>query len=142
MLSGLLFGLQHRLLLWRRRGWDVVGDRTWKHMRRFCGWMCGGCIAGVIAFTANLQSVYFSTASDVPGIAARKVYALEAAADRYLTSFSMFYPWMTLCTIYAMNMLLRRVSDHASHRSPSHPHGYNRKPLTVSQLLQHGTRCC
>jgi hypothetical protein len=64
----------------------------------------GGCIADVIAFTANLQSVYFSNASDVPGIAARKVYALEAAADRYLASFSIFYPWMTLCTIYAMNM--------------------------------------
>ncbi len=115
MLSGLVFGLQHRLLLWRRRGWDVAGDRTWKHMRRFCGWMCGGCIAGVIAFTAILQSVYFSNASNVPGIAVRNNYELKASADRYMASFSIFYPWMTLCTIYSMNMLLRRVSDHASH---------------------------
>ena len=57
-------------------------------------------------------------------------------------AFNAFRPAYVLCAIYAMNALLGRVSYHASHRSPSHPHRYNRQPLTVSQLLQHDMRWC
>jgi hypothetical protein len=55
LLSGICCGLQRRLLLWRRRGWEVVGDRSWNELGKFSGWMCGGSIAGIFAIALRIR---------------------------------------------------------------------------------------
>ena len=116
VVGGVVWALQRRLLLWRRRGWDVVGDKTWKNLGRFGGWMCCGCIAGVVAFAAYMQTrqMFFESEKQLDGT--RENYTLLALAVRYACVFYAFKPLELLCVIYAMNLLLRRVSDHASHR--------------------------
>ena len=142
MLSGVCYGLQRRLLLWRRRGWEVVGDRIWKHLGRFSGWMCAGGVAGAVAFALRMVAAELGLIFefDIVGVTDRQRYELQASFYSYVAAFSIFYFAHLLCVIFAMNMLLRRVSDHASHRSPSRPHFYNRKPLTNPQLLQRRPR--
>jgi hypothetical protein len=116
VISGICFGLQRRLLLWRRRGWEVVGDRTWKNMGRFSGWMCAGCCAGAISFAARMRAaIFISEAEEAPGISQRQRFEFQASGFRYFSVNIIFYPIQFLCIIYAMSMLLRRVSDHASH---------------------------
>ncbi len=116
--SGICYGLQRRLLLWRRRGWEVVGDRIWKHLGRYSGWMCTGSVAGAVAFAVRMHAstIFFET--QVPGITDKQSYALKAPMDRYNSVFRIFFFVHRLGVIFAMNLLLRRVSDHASHRSP------------------------
>jgi hypothetical protein len=71
-MSGVCCGLQRRLLLWRRRGWEVVGDRTWKHLGKYSGWMCVGCVAGAmlvdemraLAHHAGLRQLRLEAKSD------------------------------------------------------------------------------
>ena len=115
-MSGVCCGLQRRLLLWRRRGWEVVGDRIWTHLGTYSGWMCAGCAAGVVIFAVFLHAEYVYSEYRVPGISARRKYELEASYGRHIYASYFFSPVELLCTIFAMNMLLRRVSDHASHR--------------------------
>ena len=114
--SGVCYGLQRRLLLWRRRGWEVVGDRIWKHLGTYSGWMCAGCVAGVVTFPVFLHADYVLSESRVLGISDRQKYELNASYKRFLGATYCFSPVELLCTIFAMNLLLRRVSDHASHR--------------------------
>jgi hypothetical protein len=140
VLGGFVWGLQRRLLLWRRRGWEIVGDRTWKNMGQFSGWMCAGCIAGAIAFVIRLHGYTLIYDSRITGIPKRQFYEPLASKERHFIAFDLFYPASITCITFAMNMLLRRVSDHASHRYPSQPHLYNREPLTLSQLLQRRPR--
>ncbi len=115
-MSGVCCGLQRRLLLWRRRGWEVVGDRIWTHLGTYSGWMCAGCAAAVVAWTARMRSIILDSESQIPGITQRQEYELKASGLRHVTVFIAFYPLQLLCITYAMNLLLRRVSDHASHR--------------------------
>jgi hypothetical protein len=115
-MSGVCCGLQRRLLLWRRRGWEVVGDRIWTQLGTYSGWMCAGCAAGVVTFAVFLHADYVLSESRVPGISDRRKYELDASYGRFLGANRYFSPMELLCTIFAMNMLLRRVSDHASHR--------------------------
>ncbi len=115
-MSGICCGLQRRLLLWRRRGWEVVGDRIWEHLGAYSGWMCAGCAAGAIAFAIRMQGAILHFESAVPGILDRQKYDLQASENRHEAAFNFFYPLELLCVIFAMNLLLRRVSDHASHR--------------------------
>jgi hypothetical protein len=111
-MSGVCCGLQRRLLLWRRRGWEVVGDRIWTHLGTYSGWMCAGCAAGAVAFAAfvgkNENLVVVATD--------RNRFERDASSRRYSAVSSIFYPVHLLCVTFALNMLLRRVSDHASHR--------------------------
>ena len=116
VISAICYGLQRRLLLWRRRDWEVVGDRIWAHLGTYSGWMCAGCAAGVVTFAVLLHADYVSSESRVPGISDRRKYELEASFSRHISVSYFFSPVELLCTIFAMNMLLRRVSDHASHR--------------------------
>ncbi len=115
VLSATFFLLDYRLLLWRRRGKEVEGDRIWKNLRLFSGWMCAGCVAGVITFSLFLQWRSFEYATLSPGITHRQFYELQAALHRCFSAFNIFYPVHLLCVIFAMSTLLRRVSDHASH---------------------------
>jgi hypothetical protein len=119
-MSGVCYGLQYRLLLWRRRGWEVAGDRIWENLGRYSGWMCTGSVAGVLAFAMRMHAATLQYESQVPSITGRERYDLKARSYQYISAFSIFYSLQFLCAIFAMNMLLRRVSDHASHRSPSH----------------------
>ena len=116
VMSGVCYGLQRRLLLWRRRGWEVVGDRIWKHLSTYSGWMCAGCAAGVVASAITLRGISPLLESQVPGIPDRQKYDFEISYEKHVGASSFFSPVQLLCTIFAMNMLLRRVSDHASHR--------------------------
>ena len=115
-MSGVCCGLQRRLLLWRRCGREVVGDRIWKHLGTYSGWMCAGCAAGVVIFSVFLHAIYVLSESQVPGISDGRKYELYASYGRHIYAIYLFSPVELLCTIFAMNMLLRRVSDHASHR--------------------------
>ena len=114
--GGIGFLLWLRLLLWRRRGKEVVGDRIWGDFGQFSGSMSAGCAAGFVAFAAHMQ--WYTSFCDtlVPGIARRQYYELEAESVRSLIAFSLFYPLQLIGVFFAMNLLLRRVSDHASHR--------------------------
>ncbi len=113
--SGICYGLQRRLLLWRRRGWEVVGDRIWQHLGEFSSWMCAGCVAGAVAFSANIFADSSFYKLDVIGATDRQGFELKASSDRHFAVVHAFFSVQLLCIIFAMNMLLRRVSDHASH---------------------------
>jgi hypothetical protein len=80
--------------------------------------MCTGCTLGVVAFASYLKLWQVYHESQLSGLKndARKDYELRALAVRYSAVFYAVYPLELLCTIFAMNLLLRRVSDHASHR--------------------------
>jgi hypothetical protein len=109
--------LEYRLLLWRRSGKEVEGDRIWKNLRHFSGWMCAGCVAGVVSFSllSRGRSLVYELRTNSPDITRRRSYELLAQMLRHFLSFDFFYSLHLLCAIYALNMLLRRVSDHASH---------------------------
>jgi hypothetical protein len=94
----------------------VVGDRIWTQLGTYSGWMCAGCAAGVVIFSVFLHADYVLSESRVPGISDRRRYELEASYVLHIDGLYFFSPVELLCTIFAMNMLLRRVSDHASHR--------------------------
>jgi hypothetical protein len=113
--SGICWCLQHRLLLWRRRGWEVVGDRTWKDLGQYSGWMCAGCFCGIVAFSTRMLGYNWLHESDDPSVSRRVSYELKALHERYLAAFSVFFSFQVQCITHAMNLLLRRVSDHASH---------------------------
>jgi hypothetical protein len=106
-----------RILLWRRKGLDVVGDHIWRNLGLFCGAMCAGCIAGLVAFAAHMHWYAAFSDSRVPGISRKQYYQLESSAVKNLVAFSIFYPFQLACVVFSMNTLLHRVSDHASHRS-------------------------
>jgi hypothetical protein len=112
-MSGVCCGLQRRLLLWRRRGWEVVGDRIWTQLGTYSGCMCAGCAAGVVFITADMRTTILSL--DPGPESYRQDYERLASISRFY-AFSAVSSIELLCTIFAMNMLLRRVSDHASHR--------------------------
>ncbi len=113
MFSAICYLLDYRLLMWRRSGKDVDGDRVWKNLRRFSSWMCAGSLAGVATFALLMQSRNFEI--NTPGISRRRFYQIQTTSYQCLAAFSVFYPVHLLCSIFAMNTLLRRVSDHASH---------------------------
>lgn len=113
--SATFFLLDYRLLRWRRIGKEVEGDRIWKNLRRFSGWMCAGCVTGIVAFASWMQSNAYLYESADPLISMSQQLNLRAAFYRYRAPFNVFYPVHLLCVIYATSTLLRRVSDHASH---------------------------
>ncbi len=115
MFSAIFFSLDYRLLLWRRCGKEVDGDRVWKNLRMFSSWMCAGCLAGAITFIFVLQRRNFEYDALESRISRSQFYELQASANRWFTAFNLFYPLHRLCITHAMNTLLRRVSDHASH---------------------------
>ncbi len=118
MISRICCALHHRLLLWRQRGrdWEVAGDLTWNQLGTYSGWMCAGCAAGALASALHMQSKLIYHHSRVPGIPRVQFYEDRVAYNRLTAAWHIFYPVQLLCTIFAMNMLLLRVSDHASHR--------------------------
>ncbi len=107
--------LDYRLLHWRVSGKEVEGDRIWKNLRRFSGWTCAGCVLGTVVFSMFLQGRHLEFESSTPNIARRRFFELQAASYQYYSAFNIFYSFHLLCVIFAMNLLLRRVSDHASH---------------------------
>jgi hypothetical protein len=115
MLGATCYLLEHRLLLWRRSGKEVDGDRIWKDLRRFSGWMCAGCMTGLVSCAMLLRGRNLGYEAAAPGITPRRAYELRAQQLRHLLSLDFTYPLHLLCVIYALNMLLCRVSDHASH---------------------------
>jgi hypothetical protein len=124
VLSAVFFLLDYRLLLWRRRGVEVDGDRIWNDLRLFSGWMCAGCVAGIVVFVLSMHGrnlayetrvLGFGYESIYSGMNPRQQYLLRASSLQYFAARDIFYPIHLLCVISAMITLLRRVSDHASH---------------------------
>ena len=115
LLSGIVNLLEYRLLRWRLSGKEVQGDRIWKNLRRFSGWTCAGCVAGAVTCSVLMQSRHLEYESSIPNIVRQRFYELLASSIRYHVAFHIFVPFHLLCVIFAMNLLLRRVSDHASH---------------------------
>jgi hypothetical protein len=116
--SATFYLLDYRLLLWRRSGEkskEVDGDRVWKDLRLFSGWMCTGCVTGIISFLSFLQLRNCEYDSVDMRISRHVFYELQASLHRWFTAYHVFHPVYVLCIIHAMNTLLRRVSDHASH---------------------------
>jgi hypothetical protein len=88
---------------------------VWKELRMFSGWMCAGCVAGIISFLSFLQLRNFEYDSVDMRISRHEFYELQASLNRWFTAYHLSHPVYVLCIIFAMNTLLRRVSDHASH---------------------------
>jgi hypothetical protein len=87
--------------------------------------MCVGCAAGAVSFAARMRAaVLIAEAEDKAGLSSLQKFELQASSLRCFSVNIIFYPIQFLCVIFAMNLLLRRVSDHASHRSPSRPRLY------------------
>ena len=103
LLSGICYLLNYRLLLWRRSGKDVDGDNIWRNLRVFCGWMCSGCAAGTVGFILRMQQIDFEYDANMVSM-----YDYSAASG-------VFVSLQFFCDMHAMFLLLRRVSDHASH---------------------------
>ena len=93
----------------------MTGDVIWKDLRRFSGWTCAGCVVGVAFVSMQWQRRLLEYDTFVPDIARRQFYELRAISLRYYAAYHIFIPTHLLCVIEAMNMLLCRVSDHASH---------------------------
>jgi hypothetical protein len=112
--SAIVYLLEYRLLRWRLSGKEVEGDRIWDNLRGYSGWMCAGCLAGIITLSTRMQSFNLDNAAR-GGLSDAQLYELEATSHRYIAASSFFLPVHLLCVIFAMNLVLRRVSDHASH---------------------------
>ncbi len=91
------------------------GDRIWNDLRLFSGWMCAGSLSGIAAFSGWMLWREYEYESNDPRISERVQDELQAASQRCYVVFHVFYPVHLLCVIFAMNTVLRRVSDHASH---------------------------
>jgi hypothetical protein len=115
MVSAIVYLLDYRLLRWRLSGNEVEGDLIWKNLRRYCGWMFVSCIAGVITSILIMQAHNLYIETLVPGISRRRYYELNASSFRNYAAMNIFNSAGLLCEIFAINLLLRRVSDHASH---------------------------
>ncbi len=115
MSSAIVYLLEYRLLRWRLSGKEVEGDRIWKNLRGYSGWVCAGCLAGIITLSTRMQSLNLDYEFPAGALSAAQLYELEATADRYIAASNTFLPVHLLCVIFAMNLVLRRVSDHASH---------------------------
>jgi hypothetical protein len=85
-------------------------------MSQFCGWICVGFVAGAVACVTNMQSTSSQLESQVRGISSRDRYALKSSRDRYHAATTVLFSVELMCISFGFNMLLRRVSDHASHR--------------------------
>ena len=63
-----------------------------------------------------MQGVILHFEPRADGIQDQQNYDLQASEDRHEAAFNVFHPLELLCVIFAMNLLLRRILDHASHR--------------------------
>ena len=118
VLSAIFFLLDYRLLRWRLSGREVEGDRVWKNLRQFSGFLSIGCLSGVVAFSLLLQAGIFPHSLEdlrSGGLFTRKLLEGGSSTLRLFAAFDIFSPLQLMCIIFSMNMLLRRVSDHASH---------------------------
>ncbi len=94
----------------------MVGDRIWKHLSTYSGWMCAGCFAGAVAFAVDFRAHSLDYEAKVPGISERQRYEIQEWRQHHVGAFTTFASLSFLATIFALSMLVRRVSDHASHR--------------------------
>jgi hypothetical protein len=135
LFSATFFLLDYRLLLWRRSGKQVDGDRVWKNLRRFSGCMFASCVAGIISFSFNLQSATFFHDAFEPGITRRRSFERFSAFSFLLIPVDIFLPVQLLCFICALMTLLQRVSDHASHSYYNVARDRNRRTGTTGKIF-------
>jgi hypothetical protein len=74
--------------------------------------------AGIVIFSLFKKRREFEYDSTDTSLSLRLHYELQASLHQCFTAFNVFYPAFVLCVIYAMNTLLRRVSDSSVHRDP------------------------
>ncbi len=88
--------------MWGRLGW-------------FSGLVCASGVAGAIAWGTYMQSNSFYYEAYAPGVTEQQKYAQFASANRWYAVFHVFDPLYFLCLIISTLMMLRRLSNHASH---------------------------
>ena len=88
--------------MWGRLGW-------------FSGLVCASGVAGAIAWGTYMQSNSFYYEAYAPGVTDQQNFAQLASHSRWYAVFLAHYPVDFLCLIISTLMLLRRLSNHASH---------------------------
>ena len=83
VVSAIVYLLEYRLLRWRLSDKEVEGDRIWKNLRRFSGWMCAGSIVGAVNFALLMLGRNTEYESRAPGITRRRSFELRASALRF-----------------------------------------------------------
>lgn len=118
--SGTWFLLWFRLHRWRRgEGKDIWSDRIWHKLGRFSALMSIGCLSGAIGYAARIEfNRLWLKISDVQAGSDTSscFYELNTSRQRYAVVINFFYPIELFCLVSNMNMLLRRIVRHASHR--------------------------
>jgi len=77
---------------------DVDGDRIWKNLRWFCGWMFLGAVMGVLTFSM-LLSWQHTEMEAVRKLSQKEIHLGRAVSLRYLAASFVFYPMLTLCVL-------------------------------------------
>ncbi len=113
--SGVWYGLWLRLQLQRRSGIEVDGDMIWRDLGRFAVSICSSSVAGVVYSFAQMQIFLSRSEADSFSITDRRHYELQARSFRHATVDYFFQGVQIVFVINALNKLVLRVSDHASH---------------------------
>jgi hypothetical protein len=77
--------------------------------------MCAGCVAGAISWIAEMQTTSFAYQSGVSDISSQESYSLLAASNRWNAVYAIFYPFEVVLLIIPKLMMLRRLTEYATH---------------------------
>lgn len=86
----------------------------WRDFGRFAGSICASSVAGVIYSFAHIQRDLLRTEARIVRIPERR-FELQALENRNATVVYVFQGIQFVCVVFALNKLVLRVSDHASH---------------------------
>jgi len=90
-------------LRWAR---DGVKNRMWLQLGRFSALVCGGSVAGAVAWGAMMQRNTLLFEGNVPGINPRQTYTLYASVFRWFSAFHVLYGLEFLCFIIPKLIML------------------------------------
>ena len=94
---------------------DRVKNRMWAQLGWFSGLVCAGCVAGSVAWAANMQNnAFFYYESKAHDISRRQRYTLQASAQRWFAAFFLLYDVEFMCLIMAKLIMLGRLSTNSS----------------------------
>jgi hypothetical protein len=112
------------LQLQRRSGIEIDGDVIWRDFGRFAGSICASSVAGVVYSFAHIQRDLLRTEARTVTIPERH-FELQALQERNSTVGYVFQGIQFVCVVFALNKLVLRVSDHASHSYYNHARDFD-----------------
>ena len=93
---------------------EVDGDMIWRSLGLLSASICASGVAGVISWSAWMRHVVLFL--EIPGAGSlRRKYELQAISLQWMIAFVFFYGVYIVWVIFALNLIVRRVSDHVSH---------------------------